>query len=45
MIIYVRVEVDRFYENEMSKFSEALMNSGFVQDQNEHNRINRNKLG
>ena len=40
----MRVEVGRFYEYEMAKFSKALMNPGFVQDQNEHNRMNRNIL-
>ena len=45
MVTYVRVEVGRFYEYEMAKFSKALMNPGFVQDQNEHNRMNRNILG
>ena len=45
MVTYVRAEIGRFYENEMTKFSKALMNSGLVQDQNEHNRMNRNILG
>ena len=45
MVTYVRVEVGHFYKNEMTKFSKALMHSGFVQDQNEHNRMNRNILG
>ena len=45
MVTYVRVEVGRFYEYEMAKFSKALMNPGFVQDQNVHNRMNQNILG
>ena len=31
----------RIYENEMAKFSKAPMNPGYVQDQNEHKRMNK----
>ena len=45
MVTYVKVEVSRFYEYEMAKFFKAFMNPGFIQDQNEHNRMTWNILG
>ena len=35
----------RIYENYMATFSKALMNPGFVQDQNEHKRMNLRCVG
>lgn len=34
----------RIYEGYIATFSKALMKSGYVQDQNEHDRMNENVL-